>query len=107
MAQAHDARARDAAQHARYDATLDAATAEATAFVNVSHETAEADLARIAAGATGPLKDRYTEDVSRIVRSLRRDRTGATLSVRVSARNSTRWKAGPRQTSTRPPDEGP
>ena len=40
-----------------------------------SHETAEDDLARIAAGATGPLKDRYTEDVRRIVRSLRRDRT--------------------------------
>ena len=50
VAQAHDARARQAAQHARYDATLDAATAEATAFVNVSHETAEDDLARIAAG---------------------------------------------------------
>ena len=75
VAQAHDARAREAAQHARYDAALAAATAEATAFVNVSHETAEDDLARIAAGATGPLKDRYTEDVRRIVRSLRRDRT--------------------------------
>jgi len=75
VAQAHDARAREAAQHARYDAALDAATAEATAFVNVSHETAEDDLARIAAGATGPLKDRYTEDVRRIVRSLRSDQT--------------------------------
>ena len=41
----------------------------------MSHETAETDLARIAAGATGPLKDRYTEDDGRIVRSLRRDRT--------------------------------
>jgi Mce-associated membrane protein len=81
VAQAHDARAREAAQHARYDATLDAATAEATAFANVSHETAEDDLARIAAGATGQLKDRYTEDVSRIVRSLRRDRTATTGEV--------------------------
>jgi Mce-associated membrane protein len=75
VSQAHDARARDAAQHARYDGALDAATAEGTAFVNVSHETAQADLARIAAGATGPLKDRYTEDVDEIVRSLRRDKT--------------------------------
>ena len=36
VAQAHDARARDAAQHARYAAALDAATTEATAFVNVT-----------------------------------------------------------------------
>lgn len=95
VAKAHDARARDAAQHARYDATLDAATAEATAFVNVSHDTAEADLARIADGATGPLKDRYTEDVRQIVTSLRRDRTATTGEVlwagvvRVDASNAT------------------
>jgi Mce-associated membrane protein len=75
VAQAHDARARDAAQHARYAAALDAASQEATEFVNVSHRTAAADLGRVAAGATGPLKDRYTEDVRRIVASLRRDRT--------------------------------
>jgi Mce-associated membrane protein len=81
VAQAHDARAREEARQARYDATLDAATAEATAFVNVSHQTAEADLARIAEGATGPLRDRYTEDVSTIVRSLRRDETATTGEV--------------------------
>jgi Mce-associated membrane protein len=74
VAQARDARARDAAQHARYADALAAATREATAFVNVSHQTAEQDLARIAAGATGELKDRYTEDVDRLVRRLRRDR---------------------------------
>jgi Mce-associated membrane protein len=74
VAQAHDARVRDDAQYARYAAALTAAGKEATAFVNVDHETAEDDLARIAAGATGPLKERYTEDVERIVRSLRRDR---------------------------------
>ncbi len=74
VAQARDARARDDAQHARYAEAMAAATDEATAFVNVDHETAEEDLARIAAGATGPLKERYTEDVERIVRSLRRDR---------------------------------
>jgi len=73
VAQAHDARARDAARHARYAAALAAAGDEATAFVNVDHETAAADLARIAAGATGPLKSRYTDDVDRIVRGLSRD----------------------------------
>jgi Mce-associated membrane protein len=74
VAQARDARARDATQHARYAAAMAAASQEATAFVNVDHQTAEEDLARIAAGATGPLRERYTDDVERIVRSLRRDR---------------------------------
>jgi Mce-associated membrane protein len=72
-AQARDARARDATQHARYAEAMAAASQEATAFVNVDHETAREDLERIAAGATGPLRERYT-DVDRIVRSLRRDR---------------------------------
>jgi Mce-associated membrane protein len=74
VAQTRDARARDAIQHARYADAMAAASEEATAFVNVDHATAEEDLARIAAGATGPLKDRYSGDVERIVRSLRRDR---------------------------------
>jgi Mce-associated membrane protein len=74
VAQARDARARDATQHGRYAEAMDAASQEAMAFVNVDHETAEEDLARIAAGATGPLEERYTDDVDRIVRSLRRDR---------------------------------
>ena len=63
VAQARDARARDATQHARYAEALAAASDEAKAFVNVDHETAEDDMARIAAGRTGPLEDRYTEDV--------------------------------------------
>ncbi len=74
VARVHDARSRDADQYARYAEALAAANAEADAFVNVDHATAEADLARIAAGATGPLKDRYTS-VDRIVRRLQRERT--------------------------------
>jgi Mce-associated membrane protein len=74
VAQARDGRARDAAQHARYAEAMAAASKQATAFANVDHETAEEDLARIAEGATGPLKERYTEDAARIARSLRRDR---------------------------------
>ena len=74
-AQAHDSRARSATQHARYADALAAASTEAAAFVNVRHDTAERDLARIAAGATGPLKDGYTQDSERLVRALRRDRT--------------------------------
>jgi Mce-associated membrane protein len=73
--QARDARARDAQQHARYAEALAAATDEATAFVNVNHKTAEEDLARIAAGATGAFKDRYTRDADDLARTLGRDRT--------------------------------
>jgi Mce-associated membrane protein len=73
--QARDERARDAEQHARYAQALAAAADEATAFVNVSHETAEQDLARIASGATGSFKERYTRDAQALARRLGRDRT--------------------------------
>jgi Mce-associated membrane protein len=74
VARVHDVRAGEAAQHERYADALAAAGAEATAYVNVDHASAEEDLARIASGATGPLKERYTGDADRIARSLRRDR---------------------------------
>lgn len=74
VARVHDDRAAEDVQHARYAAALAAATQQATAYVNIDHTSAEEDLARIASGATGSLKERYTEDADRIVRSLRRDR---------------------------------
>lgn len=74
VAQARDDRARADVQHARYADSLAAATAEAEAFVNLDHRTAEEDLARIAAGATGAFEQRYTEGVDALVRRLRRDR---------------------------------
>lgn len=73
VARVHDARAEASTQYERYGDALAAARDEATAFVNVDHASAEQDLARIAGGATGQLKDRYTEDADRIARSLRRD----------------------------------
>jgi Mce-associated membrane protein len=73
VARVHDARAGEDARHERYAAALAAAEEEATAYVNIDHSSAEEDLARIASRATGPLKERYTEDADRIVRSLRRD----------------------------------
>ena len=75
VARAHDERAGSELQQARYAEAMRAASTEAEAFVNVRNESAEADLARIAAGATGPLRDRYTQDVDRLVRALRRDGT--------------------------------
>jgi len=75
VAHARDARAQAATHQLLYAAVLDAASRESTAFVNISHETARADLARITAGATGALKDRYTSSADRFVRALQRDRT--------------------------------
>jgi Mce-associated membrane protein len=71
----HRSRALDDEQQARYGAALAAAVAEASAYVNVRHDRAAADLARIASGATGDLKKRYTEDAVRFARLLRRSRT--------------------------------
>lgn len=85
VAQARDARAHAATHQLRYAAVLAAAGRESTAFVNVSHESARADLARITAGATGPLKDRYTASADQFVRALRRDRTVTEGSVVWSA----------------------
>jgi Mce-associated membrane protein len=81
VAHAHDSRERAAERQQRYADALAAARTEATAFVNVRHDTAEEDLGRIAAGATGPLKDRYVEDADRFVAALRRDKTVTTGSV--------------------------
>ena len=75
VAQAHGSRARAAEHQARYAAVLAAATRESTAFGNVSHDSARADLARIAAGATGPLKERYSSSADQFVRALQRNRT--------------------------------
>jgi Mce-associated membrane protein len=75
VAQARDSRERDVAQQERYAAALAAAEDVATAFVNIRHDSAERDLARIAALATGPLEERYTDDADRFVKALRRDRT--------------------------------
>jgi len=75
VAQARDSRERSATQQARYADALAAARTAATAFVNVRYDTAEADLARIARGATGALKERYTSSVDTFLRALRRNRT--------------------------------
>jgi Mce-associated membrane protein len=81
VAHARDSRERGAERQQRYADALAAARTEASAFVNVSHDTAKKDLGRIADGATGPLKDRYVEDVDRFVAALRRDKTVTTGSV--------------------------
>ncbi|MEO6510184.1 MAG: hypothetical protein ABIO16_04270 [Nocardioides sp.] len=81
VAHARDSRDRSASQQERYAAALDAAGTVATAFVNIRHDRAEQDLARIAEHATGPLKDRYVDDADRFVKAFQREQTITTGSV--------------------------
>jgi Mce-associated membrane protein len=78
-AHAEDQRARQ--QQLVYGDVLRAATAEASAFVNISHETARADLDRVAAGATGDFRRRYTAGSGHLARVLEKQQ--AVLSGKV------------------------
>lgn len=72
---AHASRERSAIRQERYADAVTAAEAVATAFVNIRHDRAEVDLARIAELSTGPLKGRYVDDVDRLMKAFERDRT--------------------------------
>jgi Mce-associated membrane protein len=92
---AHGSRERSAAQQERYADAVAAAETVATAFVNIRHDRAEEDLARIADHSTGPLKDRYVDDAERLLKAFKRERTITTGEVvwagvvRVSASGAT------------------
>jgi Mce-associated membrane protein len=54
----------------RYAAVIDSATDEATAFVNIRYDDAQASIEAVMAGATGAFRDQYaksTEDVIKIL----------------------------------------
>ena len=54
----------------RYAAVIDSATTEATAFVNIRYDDAQASIEAVMAGATGPFREQYeksTEDVIKIL----------------------------------------
>jgi len=65
----------DAAAQQRYGDVLASATAEAEAFVNLRHDDARAGVDRVAAGATGEFRERYTEAGDRVVAALERNRS--------------------------------
>ncbi len=64
-----------AAAQERYGDVLASATAQADAFVNLRHDDARAGVDRIAAGATGEFRERYTQARDRVVAALERDRS--------------------------------
>jgi Mce-associated membrane protein len=59
----------------RYGAVLAAATAEATAFVNLRYDRAEQTVAAVAAGATGTFRTHYTSASGHVIRVLQRHRS--------------------------------
>ncbi len=65
----------DAAAQERYGDVLASATAEAEAFVNLRHDDARAGVDRIAEGATGAFRERYTQAGERVVAALERNRS--------------------------------
>jgi Mce-associated membrane protein len=71
----HRQRVDEAAEQERYGDVLAAATTEAEAVVNLSYRDAEAGLARVAAGATGDLRDRYDGSAAAEARALRRQQS--------------------------------
>lgn len=72
---AQEQRDADAATQERYGEVLAAATAEAEAFVNLRHDDARDGVERVAAGATGEFRERYTEAGDRVVAALERNRS--------------------------------
>lgn len=73
--QARADRADAVAEQERYGEVLAAARAEATAFINLRYDDAQASIDQVADGATGDFRERYTSSSERIIRQLRRDRS--------------------------------
>jgi Mce-associated membrane protein len=57
-----------AAEQQRYTDIIDAATAEATAMVNISYTDVQAAIDKVLAGATGDFKDQYTAATDALVK---------------------------------------
>jgi Mce-associated membrane protein len=74
----HGDRADARVREERYGAVLAAADAEATAFVNLSHDRAAHGVAEVAAGATGAFRTHYLRSARHLVASLRRHRSVST-----------------------------
>jgi len=77
LVDARDRRAAAAAAQEQYAAVLAAATREAEAVVNVRHDDGGASIERVALGATGDLRERYTAGRDEVLAELGRERTVA------------------------------
>jgi Mce-associated membrane protein len=59
-----------AADQNRYADILDSASAEATAFVNIRYDDAQASIDAVMAGATGDFRDQYSKSTDSVIKVL-------------------------------------
>jgi len=70
-----------AAEQQRYADILDAATAEATAFVNIRYDDARASIDAVMAGATGAFRDQYAKSTDGVIQVLTENKSVMTGKV--------------------------
>ena len=59
----------------RYADILDAATREATAFVNIRYDDAQASIDAVMAGATGDFRDQYSKSTDSVIKVLQENKS--------------------------------
>lgn len=64
-----------AADQERYADILDSATKEATAFVNIRYDDAQASIDAVMAGATGDFRDQYAKSTDSVIKVLQDNRS--------------------------------
>jgi Mce-associated membrane protein len=77
-------------EQARYDDIIDSAAKEATAFVNIRYDDAQASIDAVTAGATGDFRDQYAKSTDGVIKVLQDNKsimTGAALWTGVVAQD--------------------
>jgi Mce-associated membrane protein len=59
----------------RYAAVIDSATDEATAFVNIRYDDAQASIDAVMAGATGAFRDQYSKSTENVIKILEQNKS--------------------------------
>ena len=59
----------------RFAEVIDSATAEATAFVNIRYDDAEASIEAVMEGATGPFRDQYSKSTEEVIKILEENKS--------------------------------
>lgn len=69
------------AEQQRYADVIDSAAKEATAFVNIRYDDAEASIEAVMAGATGDFRDQYAKSTESVIQVLQDNRSVMTGEV--------------------------
>ena len=71
----HEARERAQAEQERSGDVLEAASAEAEAFINIRYDDAQASVDKVAEGATGEFKKQYSSSTEGVLEVLKQERS--------------------------------